>query len=114
YGNYPLLYEIGRVEAFRSLGLSYKELEQELRIMMPVVSMECRYIKPAFYDENIIIETRISEMPGKMISFDDRILNPREELIHTAVVKLFFISMDENKRVSIPNYLKDKLLPYFD
>jgi acyl-CoA thioester hydrolase len=43
YGNYAQLYEIGRVETMRSIGLSYKILEQDFRIMMPVVHVEARF-----------------------------------------------------------------------
>jgi len=85
YGNYALLFEIGRVEAIRSMGTTYKHLEEEMRVMMPVISMECRYIAPAKYDE----------------------------LIHKGVVKLFFVDMETNKRVSTPDLITDKIKHLF-
>ena len=114
YGNYPLLYEIGRVEAIRALGVSYKDLETKYNIMMPVLSVESRYLKPAYYDELIRIDTILSEMPSKMVNFDFEIFNPSNECIHKACVKLFFVNMITNKRVSMPQILTDKLLPYFE
>ena len=50
YGNYAQYFEVGRVEALRNLGLPYKELE-ESGILMPVVSFNIKYLKPAFYDD---------------------------------------------------------------
>ncbi|MEM9546983.1 MAG: thioesterase family protein [Bacteroidota bacterium] len=114
YGNYALLFEIGRVEAIRSLGLSYKELEERLKIMMPVLYMESKYALPVRYDELITIRTILKEMPTKMIEFHHEIINEEGKIAHRGVVKLFFVDMETNKRVSTPAYLADKIVEYFD
>lgn len=114
YGNYALLFEIGRVEAIRSLGISYKELEEKMGVMMPVLYMESRYALPIKYDELIIIRTRLLEMPTKMIEFHHEIINEENKIAHKGIVKLFFVDMKTNKRVSTPNYLSDKIAEYFD
>ncbi|MBK9257739.1 MAG: acyl-CoA thioesterase [Saprospiraceae bacterium] len=113
YGNYAQLYEIGRVETMRNLGLSYKDLENEYRIMMPVVHVEARFLSPALYDELLIIRTILREMPTKMITFENEIYNEGGTLIHSAKVKLFFINMVNNSRVSCPDYMIEKLKPLF-
>ena len=56
YGNYARLYEIGRVEALRSLGFSYKAMEDS-GVMMPVYENTAKYIAPALYDELLTIRT---------------------------------------------------------
>ena len=114
YGNYALLFEIGRVEAIRSLGISYKELEEKLRVMMPVLYLESKYILPVKYDEFITIRTTLQEMPTKMIVFHHEIINEAGQIAHKGIVKLFFVDMDTNKRVSTPSYLADKIVDYFD
>jgi len=114
YGNYALLFEIGRVEAMRSLGVSYKELEEKFRVMMPVMYLESKYALPVKYDEFITIRTTLKEMPTKMIVFHHEIINEDGQIAHRGIVKLFFVNMDANKRVSTPAYLADKLLDYFD
>ena len=48
YGNYAQYYEIGRVEMLRSLGLTYKSMEEEFGVMMPVLSLQIHYLRPAF------------------------------------------------------------------
>lgn len=113
YGNYAQLYEIGRVETMRSIGLSYKILEQDYRIMMPVVHVEARFLLPAKYDEELTIKTILKQLPSRMITFENEIYNEEMTLIHTAVVKLFFIDMSNGKKVSCPQYMLEKLRPLF-
>ena len=113
YGNYAQLYEIGRVETMRSLGLSYKDMEAVHKVMMPVVHVESRYLKPAKYDDALTIRTILNEMPNKGIVFHTEIYNEENTLIHTAAVKLLFIDMENQKRVSCPEYLAQALKPYY-
>ena len=114
YGHYAKYYEIGRVESLRSLGVSYKDLEDELRIMTPVLDLNIRYLSPAYYDEELTIRTILSDLPGKMLVYQNEIYNPEMKLINKATVKLFFVNMDTNKRVSAPAYIVDKLKHYFN
>lgn len=113
YGNYGVLYEIGRAEMLRSVGLSYREMEEEWGIMMPVLSVEARYKLPLKYDQKAKIETTLTEMPTKMIAFHHRIYDEDDNLAHQATVKLFFVDMKSNRRVSVPEKLSEKLAPYF-
>lgn len=113
YGNYAHLYEIGRVETMRSLGLTYKDMEVVHRVMMPVVHVESRYLKPGKYDDELTIRTILKELPDRMIVFYTEIYNEEQLLIHTASVKLLFIDMDNQKRVNCPEYLVNALKPYF-
>lgn len=113
YGNYAQLYEIGRVETMRSLGMTYKDMEAIHRVMMPVVHVESRYLKPAKYDDALTIRTIIKEWPDRVILFHAEIYNEEKVLIHTASVKLLFIDMETNKRVACPEYLVNNLKPYF-
>ncbi|HRO08619.1 MAG TPA: thioesterase family protein [Saprospiraceae bacterium] len=114
YGNYAVLYEIGRIELLRGLGLTYREMEDDYRIMLPVASVEARYILPAKYDEELIIRTKIEVKPTRVIAFGCEILNERAELIHKATVKLVFVSMDDQKSIPCPDFLMDKLSGYFE
>ena len=113
YGNYAQYLEIGRVETIRSLGISYKRLEEE-GIMLPVLHLDSRFLRPATYDDELIIRTKIKEMPDKLIIFHTDILNSNEEVVNRSVVKLFFVDMESNKRISAPSSIKEKLAPFFD
>ncbi|MCZ2100857.1 MAG: acyl-CoA thioesterase [Chitinophagales bacterium] len=113
YGNYPILYEIGRVELMRSLGITYREMEDDFRIMMPVAFVESKYILPAGYDEALTIRTTLNDLPSRIITFNSEIFNENQVLIHKGTVKLVFVNMDNQKTMSCPDFLMQKLKPYF-
>lgn len=113
YGNYALYYEVGRVEALRSIGVIYKDLEEEHGLWMPVLHSESEYLKPAYYDEKIKILTEIRKMPRARITFDYLLFNSKEELINKGKVTLCFINAKNGKAVRVPKIIQQKLQPYF-
>jgi acyl-CoA thioester hydrolase len=114
YGHYAKYYEIGRVESMRSLGITYKSLEDDYKVMLPVLEMKTRYLRPAYYDENIEIRSILYEMPEKMILFHHELYNEEKKLINKASIKLFFIDMEQQKRISCPDVLYSKFSKFFD
>ncbi|TVR87896.1 MAG: acyl-CoA thioesterase [Saprospirales bacterium] len=114
YGNYAQYYEIGRVEMIRSLGLTYKDIEDKLGVLMPVVTLYSRFIKPAYYDEDLRIKTTISEFPVRTIVFHTEILRANGELINKGEVKLVFVTAENFKRVDTPVEIRNKLKPWFE
>ncbi len=113
YGHYAKLYEIGRAELLRTTGISYQECEDEFHVMMPVLSMECRYKLPAKYDHLLTIHTELRELPKRMLHFHHEIYNEEEQLLNTGEVKLFYVDMKNNKNISCPPFLLDKFKPFF-
>lgn len=113
YGLYAKLYEMGRAELVRDLGITYKELESVHKISMPVLHLECRYLIPATYDELLTVESRLESMPTKMIIFHHTVYNEAAKIINKGIVKLFFIDQKTEKRVSAPSILTDKLQSHF-
>lgn len=114
YGNYAQYYEIGRVEMLRSLGLTYRDMELEHGIMMPVMALECRYVRPALYDELITIKTTVRKLPDRFIVFDMELFNEKNKLVNGGRVKLCFVDTASNKTVKAPDFLLDKLKSYFE
>ncbi len=114
YGNYASYYEVGRVEAMRNLGLRYADLEADHKIFMPVMSMESRFIRPAKYDDLLTIETRISQLPGETIKFRSDIFNKSGKLVNSGTVKLYFLDIETNTRISTPKIILEKLNKYFE
>jgi acyl-CoA thioester hydrolase len=112
YGNYAQFFEIGRVETLREIGVSYRELE-ERGIMLPVLELNVKYLKPALYDDLIEIRTILTKIPGVKIDFDYEIYNEKKELLTTASTTLVFISSQTMKPVKAPQDLIDKIRPYF-
>jgi len=114
YGNYAQYYEIGRVEMLRSLGLTYKEMEEEQGVMMPVLSLQMRYVRPAFYDELLTIRTTLRRFPDQFITFHVEIFNEKNKLINGGSVRLCFVDKKSNKSIFTPDNLIDKLRPFFE
>ena len=101
YGNYPQYLELGRVEWLRSIGFTYRAMEEE-GVMMPVVSLQIQYKKPALYDELITIRTKLKELPSTKIEFDYEILNEKGELLSTANTVLVFVDARTFRPVRCP------------
>jgi acyl-CoA thioester hydrolase len=86
---------------------------EETGIMMPVLEMKCRYLKPALYDEEISIKVTMEKMPGVKIHFKYELFNEKQELIHLGETLLAFINM-KTGRPSLPQQeFLDRLKPYF-
>lgn len=113
YGHYPQYYEVGRAEMIRSLGTSYKDMETIYGIMMPVMSLQMRYVRPALYDELLTIRTTLRELPESTITFHHEIFNEKKKLVNGGSVKLCFVDMKTGKTVPPPQYLIEKLAPHF-
>jgi acyl-CoA thioester hydrolase len=113
YGNYAQFFEVGRAECIRDLGFSYKNME-ELGVHMPVVALQVKFLRPARYDDLITIKTMLRELPEKYeITFHHEVYNERKKLLTTGQVTLMFIDSVANKRIRMPEFLREKLAPFF-
>jgi len=112
YGQYAKYLEMGRVEAMRNLNLSYKSME-ESGVMMPVLNLNVKYIKPLFYDDEVTLVTKVFKMPDTRIHFQYDLLNPRGELSTVAETTLVFVDCESGKPCLIPSNFKTKIEPYF-
>ncbi len=69
YANYLVWMEIGRVELVRSRGFPYQELEQTEGLYLSVIDVHCRYVYPARYDQEIIVQTEVAKSNARVIEF---------------------------------------------
>jgi len=106
YGNYAEYFEVARVELFRTLGLSYDEIEKR-GIWLPVSEYRIKYLKPALYDQNLEIHTYIKKIPGVKIEFEYEIYNEDKQKITDAATTLFFLDAATGKIVKCPDYLME-------
>ena len=113
HGHYAQFYEIGRGEAIREIGFTYKDIEA-MGIIMPVVDIHSRFLRPAKYDDLITVKTTLKELPlHHKIVFHSEIYNENSELINIGDVTLYFMEAKEMKKCEIPSALKLKLEKYF-
>lgn len=106
YGNYAEYLEVARVELFRTLGISYDEIEKR-GIWLPVSEYKIKYLKPAFYDEILEIHTYVKKIPGVKIEFEYEIYNDSKQKITEASTTLFFLDATTNKVSRCPNFLME-------
>jgi acyl-CoA thioester hydrolase len=112
YGNYTHYYEVGRVEALRQLGSSYKDMEDN-GIMLPVFTCNIKYLKPAQYDDLLVIKTTIRELPKVRIVFEYEIYNQKNELINEGNTTLVFVDMKTNKPCMAPQSFIETISKFF-
>ena len=113
YGNYAQFYEVGRVEMLRSLGMTYRSME-ESGIMMPVLDLKCKFIKPALYDEEITVKVVMAKMPSVRIHFAYELFNESQELINLGETTLVFIDIKRNKPCLPGTDFLNRLQQFFD
>lgn len=101
YGNYAQYFEVGRVEALRALGWSYKEMEEK-GFMLPVSSFSVKYISPAFYDDLLTVHTRIIDLKGVRLYFEYEIKNEQGKLVATAETILVFVDKNTMRPTTPP------------
>lgn len=113
HGHYAQFYEIGRAEAIRELGYTYKDIEA-MGIIMPVVDIHSKFLRPAKYDDLITVKTTLRELPlHHKIIFHSEIYNAANELLNVGDVTLYFMEAKTMSRCNMPEALKDKLAKYF-
>lgn len=69
HANYLIWFEVGRVELMRALGFEYKRMEIDDDCHIVVADVHCRYQKPARYDEELRVRTRIAEWRNRIVKF---------------------------------------------
>ena len=109
YGNYARFYEIARVETLRSIGVSYKVLE-DAGIGLPVYENYSKYHAPALYDDLLRVDCTLIKMPSARIEFEYRIYNQTDELLHEGKTTLVFMDLASKKVVKAPEWLITTIL----
>ncbi len=113
YGNYARFYEIARVEALRSMGLTYKEVEDSGTIM-PVFDNYSRYWQPARYDDLLTVKVVVRDLPLVRAIFEYEITNQDGILVNTGKTTLVFLNAQTQRPVRAPQIFVEKLRPFFE
>lgn len=113
HGHYAQFYEIGRAEWLRKLNCSYRDIEA-MGIIMPVVDIHSRFLRPARYEDLITVKTILKELPlHHKIVFHHEIYDEEGMLLNTGDVTLYFMDAKTMKRCEMPPELKEKLKEHF-
>ena len=69
HSNHLIWFEVGRVELLRQLGFSYRDMEREDGRFIAVAEVTCRYRAPAYYDEEVLVRTRLKTVRESVVVF---------------------------------------------
>ena len=108
HGNYARYFHISRTELLRTVDLCDKTLEEH-NILLPVIEMNIRYLKPIFYDEVIKISTRLLKTSYIKLFFEHRVFNTKSELINRGTSTLALVDLDSRKPIRMPDFIRTKL-----
>ncbi|EOA09875.1 thioesterase family protein, partial [Porphyromonas gingivalis JCVI SC001] len=82
--------------------------------IMPVIEVQCRYLRPALYDDLLTVRVILKELPQHhKIEFHQEVYNEKGDLLVSGKVILYFMEAKTMKRSSMPEKLLEKLQPFF-
>lgn len=108
HANYVSYCHQARTELLRKFGVNDKVLEED-GIMMPVIEMNLKYLKPSGYDEELTVKTRIKELPTTRFKFDFIFENNIGEIVCKANTTVVFVDSVTRKPNRIPVFVLDGL-----
>lgn len=113
HSNYFQYFEVARSESIRNLGFTYADMEK-MGIIMPVVEVKCKYLRPALYDQLLTITVAVHQLPtDHKITFYSDVLNEKNELLATGHVTLYCMEAKTMKKARLPQQLFEKIKTYF-
>ena len=113
HGNYAKYYHISRTELLRKIGISDIELEKE-DILLPVIEMNIKYLKPVFYDDIITIKTSLHNIPTSRMIFHHEVCNHNNEVINRADSTVAFVDINTRKPMKAPQFIVNKIKSYLE
>lgn len=113
HATYFLYFEEGRTELLRDFGFTYREMEDN-GIILPVISVECQYKAPAFYDDILTVRTYLKKIPTVKMLLEYEIYNEENILICHGNSILAFTNAKNRRPMRPPHYFIELIKPYFN
>ena len=108
HSNHLIWFEVGRVEFMRQMGFSYRDMEREDGLFIAVAKARCRYRAPVYYDEEVVVRTRLKAVRDSVIIFSYELarantgaLLAEGETTHVVTNSAMKISALPNKYLSV-------------
>lgn len=110
HGNYAQYFEVARAELIREFGFTYKQIE-ELGVIMPIVEINIKFLRPAHYDDLLTIKTSLPELPtNHKLEFQHEVYNEENKLLTIGKVVLYLIDAKTKEKTTFPDEMLKKLL----
>ena len=112
HANYLVYFEQARTELLRELGGNYKDLEDQGYLLV-LTKVEVKYRSPAHYDDLLTVRAMLRHLPSDTVTFYMEIYNEKKKLVNGGSVKLCFVDMKTRRPVPPPEFVLEKLRPFF-
>ena len=114
HGNYAAYFEVARAECIRENGFTYKQIE-ELGVMMPIVEINIKFLRPAHYDDLLTIRTTLNELPtNHRMEFHHEVYNEENKLLTIGKVLLYLVDANTKEKTIMPQAMIDKIAHKFE
>lgn len=114
HANYVQYYELARTECFEACsGMSYAAMEAE-GVMLPILEIQSKYLKPAYYNEMLTIKSIVKELPSIRLNVEYEIYNEANELINIGKTTLVFVKKETRRPCQPPENFMKKVRPFFE
>ena len=110
HSNYAVWFEVGRSEFCRARGFSYRELEEKEQAMLVVAELYCRYKSPAYYEDELTVRTKISELRSRTLRFVYEIYRAADNAVLAEGETLHIFTGTDKKVRSLPENYRQMLL----
>lgn len=104
HSHYLNWFEVARIELMRSIGISYKEME-EAGYLLPVLQIEVKYMKPSYFDDLLVVKAKIAERPTVRVLIEYEVMR-REDLLVTGKTLLGFINKKGRPTKPMPEFIE--------
>ena len=111
HGSYINYFEEARISWISNLGFSYSEMEKS-GIILPVSKLNVSYLRPAYFDDELVVNVELAELPTSRLIFNYTIKN-KDEVVATGTTVLAFLNKETKKPVRCPDYMLEKVTPLF-
>jgi acyl-CoA thioester hydrolase len=102
HSNFAIWFEIGRVELIRQMGFRYRDMEQHDDCHIPVADMHVRYKQPVYYDDEIVVRTRLTDVHRSLLRFRYQVFRADDETV---------LAEGETTHIVVDHQLKRRSLP---
>ena len=111
HGSYINYFEEARISWISNLGFSYSEMEKS-GIILPVSKLNINYLRPAYFENDLVVNVELAELPTSRLIFNYSITN-KGEVVVTGTTVLAFLNKETKKPVRCPDYMLEKVTPLF-
>ena len=111
HGSYVNYFEEARISWISNLGFSYSEMEKS-GIILPVSKLNINYLRPAYFENDLVVNVELAELPTSRLIFNYTITN-KGEVVVTGTTVLAFLNKETKKPVRCPDYMSEKVTPLF-